>query len=86
VVTAKWLVSADAVEGVDYTIPHLTELWDRTNLQDRELAENNQRGIHSAGFVPGPYSPNAESLVLRFVDWYCGKAGEFIEEQAEAVA
>jgi Rieske 2Fe-2S family protein len=28
--------------------------------------------------VPGPYSPNAESLVLRFVDWYCGKAGEFI--------
>jgi Rieske 2Fe-2S family protein len=32
VVTAKWLVSADVVEGVDYTIPGLTELWDRTNL------------------------------------------------------
>lgn len=85
VVTAKWLVSADAVEGVDYTIPHLTELWDRTNLQDRALAENNQRGVRSAGFVPGPYSPEAESLVLRFVDWYCDQAREYIVE-AEAGA
>jgi Rieske 2Fe-2S family protein len=81
VVTAKWLVSAEAVEGVDYTVPRLTELWDRTNLQDRDLAENNQRGVRSAGFIPGPYSPNAESLVLRFVDWYCAKAGEYIDER-----
>jgi Rieske 2Fe-2S family protein len=79
VVTAKWLVSADAVEGVDYTVAGLTELWDKTNLQDRDLAENNQRGVHSVGFVPGPYSPNAESLVLRFVDWYCDKAKEYID-------
>ncbi len=71
VVTAKWLVAADAVEGVDYTVAGLTELWDRTNLQDRALAENNQRGVRSAGYVPGPYSPEAETLVLRFVDWYC---------------
>ncbi len=83
VVTAKWLVSADAVEGVDYTIPRLTELWDRTNLQDRALAENNQRGVRSSGFVPGPYSPDAESLVLRFVDWYCAKAGEYIAQRSE---
>ncbi len=75
VVTAKWLVSADAVEGVDYTVAGLTELWDRTNLQDRALAENNQRGVRSAGFRPGPYSPEAETLVLRFVDWYCGAVG-----------
>ena len=79
VVTAKWLVSADAVEGVDYTVPRLTELWDRTNYQDRDLAENNQRGVHSVGFTPGPYAPDAESLVLRFVDWYCAKAGEYID-------
>jgi len=84
VVTAKWLVSAEAVEGVDYTIPRLTELWDKTNLQDRALAENNQRGVRSAGFVPGPYSPEAESLVLRFVDWYCNKAGEYIAERGAA--
>ena len=76
VVTAKWLVSADAVEGVDYTVEELTRLWDLTNLQDRVLAENNQRGVRSAGFVPGPYSPEAEALVLRFVDWYCAKVDE----------
>ena len=79
VVTAKWLVSADAVEGVDYTIPRLTELWDKTNLQDRALAENNQRGIRSPGFIPGPYSPEAETLVLRFVDWYCATARDYID-------
>ena len=80
VVTAKWLVSADAVEGVDYSIPRLTELWDTTNLQDRDLAENNQRGVRGAGFVPGPYSPEAEALVLRFADWYCDKAGAYLAE------
>ena len=79
VVTAKWLVSQDAVEGEDYTIPHLTELWDRTNLQDRELAENNQRGVRSAGYTPGPYSPNAESLVMRFTDWYCQTAQDYVD-------
>ena len=82
-VTAKWLVSADAVEGVDYTIAGLTELWDRTNLQDRALAENNQRGVRSTGFVPGPYSPDAESLVLRFVDWYCDTARAYIADRQE---
>jgi Rieske 2Fe-2S family protein len=71
VVTAKWLVSGDAVEGMDYTVDGLTELWNRTNLQDRALAENNQRGVRSSGYRPGPYSPEAETLVLRFVDWYC---------------
>jgi Rieske 2Fe-2S family protein len=86
VVTAKWLVSADAVEGVDYTIPRLTELWDRTNLQDRELAENNQRGVRSAGFIPGPYSPDAESLVLRFVDWYCDTARAYLDAHAAVAA
>ena len=82
IVTAKWLVSEDAVEGVDYTVEGLTELWDRTNLQDRELAENNQRGVNSMGFVPGPYSEQSESLVLRFVDWYCKTAGRYAREHA----
>ena len=81
VVTAKWLVSEDAVEGVDYTIPRLTELWDRTNVQDRLLAENNQRGVRSAGFKPGPYSPEAEQLVMRFTDWYCDTARRHIDQK-----
>jgi glycine betaine catabolism A len=75
-VVTKWLVHKDAVEGVDYDVDALAELWTRTNLQDKELAENNQLGVNSPGFTPGPYSPDAEMLAQRFTDWYCntGKA------------
>jgi glycine betaine monooxygenase A len=82
VVTSKWYVRKDAVEGLDYDVEQLTELWTKTNLQDRDLAENNQRGINGRGYVPGPYSAEAESLVLRFVDWYCDKARSFLEANA----
>ena len=68
-VESKWLVHKDAVEGVDYTIESLTETWTKTNLQDRELAENNQRGVNGLGYVPGPYSLD-EDFVSRFGDWY----------------
>jgi len=77
-VTVKWLVSADAVEGVDYDPKALSWLWDTTNLQDRDLVELNQRGVNAAGYRPGPYSSEAEVLVLRFVDWYCAKAVDFL--------
>ncbi len=70
-VVGKWLVHKDAVEGVDYDIPSLIHIWDRTNLQDRDLVENNQRGVNGRGYVPGPYSPDGEHFVLRFTDWYC---------------
>ena len=76
------LTRAFAVEGVDYDVETLTDLWTRTNLQDKELAENNQIGINSPGYTPGPYSPEAESLTLRFVDWYCDRAADFLERSA----
>lgn len=79
-VTAKWLVHKDAVEGVDYTVDELADLWTRTNLQDRDLAENNQQGVNGLGYVPGPYSEDAEALVRRLVDWYCRKAGAYLDE------
>ena len=79
-VVSKWLVHEDAVEGVDYDIGTLTDLWTRTNWQDKELSENNQRGIFSPGYTPGPYSPDAESLTMRFVDWYCATAGHYLEK------
>jgi Rieske 2Fe-2S family protein len=68
-VESKWVVHKDAVEGVDYTIESLTETWTKTNLQDRALAENNQRGVNGAGYVPGPYSLD-EDFVILFGDWY----------------
>ena len=78
-VVAKWYVSKDAVEGVDYTAEGLSDIWNKTNIQDRDLAENNQKGVNSIGYKPGPYSPEAEVLVLRIIDWYCAKAKAYID-------
>lgn len=69
-VTTTWLVHKDAVEGVDYDLKRLTEVWIATNDEDREIVETNQQGILSPAYVPGPYSPNQESGVIQFIDWY----------------
>jgi len=82
VVTCKWYVHQEAIEGVDYTIDGLTKLWTETNLQDRDLAENNQRGVNGKGYREGPYCEVEEELVMRFVDWYCDKALSYIDEHA----
>ena len=77
-VVSKWLVHEDAVEGVDYEVEALADLWTRTNLQDKKLAENNEAGVRSPGYRPGPYSTEAESLTIRFVDWYCATARAYL--------
>ena len=69
-VTTKWLVHKDAVEGMDYDLKRLTEVWLATNEQDRILAENNQRGINSSAYRPGPYSADIEFGVDNFIQWY----------------
>ncbi len=69
-VTTKWLVHKDAVEGEDYDVENLSHVWDATNRQDRDLAEENQRGINSLGYEPGPYSETFEFGVINFLDWY----------------
>ena len=69
-VTTTWLVDRDAVEGVDYDLKRLTEVWIATNDEDREIVEGNQKGINSPAYLPGPYSSVEESGVIQFVDWY----------------
>lgn len=71
-VTTNWLVHKDAVEGVDYNIEDLTRVWLNTNDEDRQVVEENQKGILSPAYQPGPYSPTQEAGVIHFVDWYCG--------------
>jgi Rieske 2Fe-2S family protein len=75
-VRTTWLVHEDAVEGVDYHIDRLTEVWTATNDQDRVLAENNHRGIRSRAYEPGPYAPS-EFMLTNFTDWYAGQMGAF---------
>ncbi len=85
-VVGKWLVHKDAVEGVDYDVENLAELWTRTNLQDKELAENNQRGVRSPGFTPGPYSPEGETLAIRFTEWYWATARAYVAAHGDRYA
>lgn len=95
-VVAKWLVAADAVEGVDYDLAELIYVWTQTNLEDRALAENNQLGVNGIGYRLGPYMP-VEELVLRFNRWYvdaatraarelCGLADEPARSAAHSLA
>lgn len=63
-----WLVDANAVEGKDYALKHLTDFWEITGDQDGKLCENNFKGIQSNAYKPGPYAP-VEDQVINFVDW-----------------
>ncbi len=69
-VTTKWLVHKDAVEGQDYDVTRLTEVWIATNAEDRTVVEDNQRGILSPGYEPGPLSSDHEAGIAQFQDWY----------------
>jgi phenylpropionate dioxygenase-like ring-hydroxylating dioxygenase large terminal subunit len=75
-VTTKWLVHKDAVEGIDYDLKNLTQVWMATNDEDRAVVEENQRGVNSPAYVPGPYSRIQEDGVIQFVDWYCRTLGD----------
>lgn len=70
-VTTTWLVHEDAVAGVDYDLADLTQVWLNTNDEDRQVVEENQKGILSPAYEPGPYSTIQEEGVIQFVDWYC---------------
>jgi Rieske 2Fe-2S family protein len=84
-VRTTWLVHEDAVEGVDYDVDRLTEVWRATNEQDKELAENNHRGVASWAYEPGPYTPS-EFMLNHFSDWYADKMAAFAPEPAPLLA
>lgn len=69
-VVTTWLVHKDAVEGRDYDLTRLTEVWIATNDEDRRVVEENQFGINSPAYEPGPYSSKQESGVIQFINWY----------------
>ena len=64
-----WLVHPDAVEGRDYDVERVIAFWKATGEQDWKICEDNQRGINSKSYEPGPYSPT-ESGVADFVRTY----------------
>lgn len=81
-VEVSWLVRKTAVEGKDYDVDALKWMWHQTTLQDTEIINNNQLGVDSHVYEPGPYaigdvSYNApgEGNTARFVAWYLNRLG-----------
>lgn len=75
-VVTTYLVPKDAIEGKDYTIKGLTEVWEATNNQDRIIVERQQQGVSSPAFRPGFYNKTHESGVIEFVQWYHDLLGQ----------
>jgi len=75
-VDLTWLVNGSAQEGVDYDVERLTEFWKITGEQDWHLCENNQKGINSIKYEPGPLAA-AEADVVNFHQWYMQKMKDF---------
>jgi Rieske 2Fe-2S family protein len=69
-VRTVWLVNEDAVEGVDYDLQKLTEVWIATTQQDADLVGNAHNGTQDPGYVPGPYSKYTEGALEQFSRWY----------------
>ncbi|HMO58451.1 MAG TPA: aromatic ring-hydroxylating dioxygenase subunit alpha [Roseiflexaceae bacterium] len=65
----SWMVRADAIEGIDYDPERVSWLWRLTAEEDKTICENNQRGVASYSYRPGPYSTH-ESSVEHLVRWY----------------
>ena len=81
-----WLVRKDAVEGVDYDVDRLTDLWKTTAEQDWTICENNQAGIESSRYEPGPLAPS-ESQIEVFesgTSTSCGRQGGEVAEMEDA--
>jgi Rieske 2Fe-2S family protein len=72
-VRTRWLVNADAVEGVDYQVQKLVEVWNATNLQDANLVAITHSGTQDPGYSPGPFSTFTESYVDQFSRWYAAR-------------
>jgi phenylpropionate dioxygenase-like ring-hydroxylating dioxygenase large terminal subunit len=68
-----WLVNGSAEEGLeegkDYQRERLTWLWDVTTIADKRIIEDNQAGVNSRYYEPGPLS-EMEVFTRRFASWY----------------
>ena len=68
-VELMWLVHKDAEEGKDYNLQEMTWMWDVTTIADKQIIENNQKGVLSSKYVPGPLSKMEKGLE-KFKSWY----------------
>ena len=69
-----WLVRNDAREGADYDLDKLIWLWRVTSDADKQIIEDNQRGVNSRYYRPGPLS-GMEGSERQFLEWYLSEIG-----------
>lgn len=64
-----WLVHENAEEGKDYDIDRLLELFDVTVTEDKKIVEDQQLGVYSSAYKPGPFAVN-EGRPADICAWY----------------
>jgi len=65
-VECQWLFSPSAARRPGFDPSYAVDFWDITNRQDWSACEGVQRGVASAGYVPGPFA-ESEDAVQQFV-------------------
>jgi len=68
-VELMWLVHKDAEEGKDYNLKEMIWMWDETTKADKRIIEDNQKGVLSSKYQPGPLSQMEKGLE-KFKNWY----------------
>jgi len=76
-VELMWLVHKDAIEGKDYDLENMIWMWDKTTIADKKIIEDNQKGVLSKKYQPGPLS-NMEKSLESFKNWYLKRLQEEI--------
>jgi Rieske 2Fe-2S family protein len=75
-----WLVDGKAVEGRDYDLEKLLPFWLLTAEQDWKICTNQQAGVSSQAYTPGPLSTYKEYNLDRFIRWYLQEMRAFVEQ------
>ncbi len=72
-----WLVRGDSENGKDVDVDKMTWLWDVTTVADKRIIEDNQAGVMSRMYRPGPYS-RQEKAVEALIQWYLERLGAVV--------
>ena len=68
-VEIMWLVNENAIEGIDYDLDNLIWMWHETTIADKRIIEDNQKGVLSNKYEPGPLS-KMEIGLEKLKNWY----------------
>jgi len=79
-----WLVNENAIEGVDYNVEDLTWMWHKTTLADKRIIEDNQKGVLSKKYEPGPLS-KMEMGLEKLKKWYLKHLEESIKKTTNTI-